>query len=763
MPELELQSYTTDPTANYLAGICDLELYHGAEASYLYASTRSDGGLTVFEITDSGLRLLDQQSLPGQGVLVPGGGLELLEINGQMTAVVTGLGGTNPPAWQVQPDGGFGASVSLDAGFDGVAAQLFAVDLDGETYLYASWNGSDRISAYHLSESGDLTLTYDSPATPVAGVGAADFTSLSVDGSDYLLVAMSAGNQVLAYEIGADGALTEISSAGAAQGLSIAAPTALTSFEMGGAGYVVVAASGSSSLAVMQLTDQGQLIPTDHVLDGLDSRFSGACHLESLVVGERAYVLAAGNDDGLSLFQLLPDGRLLHLATLSDSPDMGLESISALAMSESDGVVQIYVTSGSEEGVTVLSYDPGPVGLTLVGGAGADRLAGGADQDILYGADGDDLLLGGAGADVLIDGFGEDQLSGGAGADIFVLTHDGQRDRITDFDPGEDMLDLSALPLLHGAEQLSVLSVPGGADLYFADEIIEIRTADGSSLSAEQVASWSIVPLDRIAIAEVVPWQSQQGSAAGDHMAGSAGNDFLYGLGGADLLAGQDGEDMLDGGEGDDTLEGGAGGDTLEGGAGSDTVTYAGAGGAVTVWLDGGANAGYADGDSISNVENLIGSDYDDTLIGDRGGNRLEGAAGRDLLLGLNGADTLDGGSHKDLLLGGAGADILLGQAGNDILLGGAGPDQLEGGAGADIFVFQAGSDLISDFQDNVDLLVLDGTALGLAPSGSTADVLAGATQTADEILFDFGNGNSLTVQGLDNIAALQNDILVIW
>ena len=885
VPELELQSYTTDPTANYLAGICDLDIHHGPDGVFLYATTRAGGGLTVFEITESGLELRDQQSLPGQGVLVPQGGLELMSIDGELTALVTGLGHDSPPAWQVQGDGSFGTGITLDTGFDGMAAQYFAVDVDGETYLYASWAGSDRISAYHLDATGDLTLTYDSPAEPAAGVGAADFTSLSVENRDYLVVAMPADNQLLAYEIGANGALTEVSSAGADQGLSITMPTALTSFEIGGTAYVISAASGSNSLAVMQLDAEGALIPTDHVMDDLDLRFSGACHLESLVVGERAYVLAAGDDDGLSLFQMLPDGRLMHLDTLADDTAMGLADVSALALSESDGVLQIYVSSGSEPGVTTLTYDPGVIGVTLAGGPGADTLQGGADQDILYGDAGDDHLQGGAGDDVLIDGAGMDVLQGGDGADLFVLTHDGQRDVITDFDPDEDQLDLSALPLLHGADQLSVVSTGTGAELYFADEVLEVHTVDGSSLSAAQVTSWTVVPLDRIAISDVVPQQSQQGTAGADSLSGSAGMDILYGLAGDDVLLGLAGNDLLDGGEGDDTLDGGSGSDTMDGGAGLDTVTYADASGGVTARLDGELSTGQAVGDSLSNVENLLGSAFGDALVGSNGDNVLSGLGGHDNLYGLEGNDLLlgeagndalygqagddtlrggvgndmlDGGTGDDTLQGGAGDDTLqgglgsdhlagedgrdtvsyagaaggvtarldggdnvgqaagdsitnvenltgsysrdalvgssgdnvlsglggqdslyglegndlllgdadndalYGQAGDDTLQGGAGDDHLDGGDGEDVFIFQAGEDLIADFKDDIDLLILELSALELAPDSNVEDVLALAVLVSGDVVFDFGNGNILTLEGISSIVALEDDLLLM-
>jgi RTX calcium-binding nonapeptide repeat (4 copies) len=52
-----------------------------------------------------------------------------------------------------------------------------------------------------------------------------------------------------------------------------------------------------------------------------------------------------------------------------------------------------------------------------------------------------------------------------------------------------------------------------------------------------------------------------------------------------------------------------------------------------------GANANYAVADLIS-VENITGSQYGDTLIGDGGNNRIEGGKGNDILVGGLGADT---------------------------------------------------------------------------------------------------------------------------
>lgn len=59
-----------------------------------------------------------------------------------------------------------------------------------------------------------------------------------------------------------------------------------------------------------------------------------------------------------------------------------------------------------------------PVGVTLRGGPGNDRLVGGAGNDKLIGGSGNDTLIGGSGNDVLVGGPGNDTLIGGPGNDV---------------------------------------------------------------------------------------------------------------------------------------------------------------------------------------------------------------------------------------------------------------------------------------------------------------------------------------------------------
>jgi len=120
--------------------------------------------------------------------------------------------------------------------------------------------------------------------------------------------------------------------------------------------------------------------------------------------------------------------------------------------------------------------------------------------------------------------------------------------------------------------------------------------------------------------------------------------------------------------------------------------------------------------ETLIDIENAIGTSYDDTLSGGNGNNKLQGMDGFDVLNGRDGNDTL---------IGGNGGDNLFGNDGNDRLKGGKGQDLLDGGSNSDVFIFAKLNDsvvgdkrdLIDDFShstgDKVDLSGIDAVSGG--------------------------------------------------
>lgn len=202
--------------------------------------------------------------------------------------------------------------------------------------------------------------------------------------------------------------------------------------------------------------------------------------------------------------------------------------------------------------------------------------------------------------------------------------------------------------------------------------------------------------------------------------------------------------DTIDGGDGDDVLQGMDGADMLTGGAGNDTASYHLSGSGVRASLsDPAGNLGHAAGDSYVSIENLKGSRYDDTLIGDSNANGLSGLEGNDLLQGGGGNDDLQGGDGNDVLSGEAGADVMTGGAGADTFLFGTPGDSTARGD----------RDLILDFarrQDRIDLRQLDADA---DTRGNQAFEFIGKQKFGrdeGELRYQFRNGDTVIEADID-------------
>ena len=166
------------------------------------------------------------------------------------------------------------------------------------------------------------------------------------------------------------------------------------------------------------------------------------------------------------------------------------------------------------------------------------------------------------------------------------------------------------------------------------------------------------------------------GGAGNDNITLGTGNDYVSGGSGNDNITLGTGYSSVSGGSGNDTIiisvvaEQGS---SIDGGAGTDTIdfsllqTHNSPESGVSIYLD------YGDIEltgfstiKITGVENVIGTNQDDTIVGGKTGNNIDGGAGNDWIISNAGDDVVNGGTGNDSLEGGAGYDTLTGGTGND-------------------------------------------------------------------------------------------------
>lgn len=192
----------------------------------------------------------------------------------------------------------------------------------------------------------------------------------------------------------------------------------------------------------------------------------------------------------------------------------------------------------------------------------------------------------------------------------------------------------------------------------------------------------------------------------------------------------------------------------------SETVVYASASTINNVRLLGAA-AIDADGNVMANT--IDGNKSANTLSGWEGNDTINGNARADTLLGGNGDDSMNGGSGNDSLSGDNGADNLNGWFGADRVAGGDGADVLRGGLDKDTFIFNIGddADMIMDFsvrgKEQLELdadLWADAQGAPVALTGAQV-VSTYATVVSGNVVFDFGDGDVLTLAGVKSLTGL--------
>jgi hypothetical protein len=381
---------------------------------------------------------------------------------------------------------------------------------------------------------------------------------------------------------------------------------------------------------------------------------------------------------------------------------------------------------------------------TLDGGNGNDTLYGDTGTNILNGGAGNDTINGGSGNDTIDSGLGADVITGGGGTDILTyaafagtVTLHLDTGSSTDYQSSVDTF--SAIGTFIGTNfgdsiylSAGTATVTGGSgsDTFYANT--GTNTVNGSggtnALTFASESSAAVILDLSIGTAQSSDYGTYTISNI-QNLYGSGLNDTLTGDANANLLSGGIGNDSLIGGSGNDTLIGGTGNDYLDGGVGTaDLVTYAGVGNAVVVSLAAGTATG--DGsDTLTNIENIIGTDYNDTLTGSTAANVIDGGIGN---------DTIDGGSGNDTLTGGTGTDIILGGTGNDTIDGGSGNDIIDftSYANAIVVTLQTGSISKNGGTDGVDTF----TTMEAVYGGSGNDTFTSSTAQGYSIRGGFGN-----------------------
>ncbi|NBB68920.1 MAG: hypothetical protein GVY33_01145, partial [Alphaproteobacteria bacterium] len=297
-----------------------------------------------------------------------------------------------------------------------------------------------------------------------------------------------------------------------------------------------------------------------------------------------------------------------------------------------------------------------------------DRLEGRGGDDVIFARGGDDTILGGRGNDIVVGGDGDDEAiwNNGDGCDLVFGGRGHDRQTVNLADDAGDAITLTNIGsfVQLARTNLGVFSL----DL-FGTEALAVNGGGGDDTFA--------LAND---VAAAIELEIDGGADGADHRRADDAGDIARG----------DTVDLSSFATGvlvdlDENNQG-----VLQAENDLSNATDAGLSEFGKIEVDGEVVV-----EQLDDVENAIGTAFDDTLFGNSQNNVLLGGAGNDQLIGGDNVDRAraDAEDHN--------ADTLNGGAGNDLLVG---------GKGADTFAFASGegADVIDDFDIHRDVIALD-------------------------------------------------------
>lgn len=270
--------------------------------------------------------------------------ISLLETNSGGYLFLTGLADDDFQG-RSMAGSGFGSYLNYDAGsFDlGTVASL-AMTGDGITAIAILRDGSVAQLSFNTQNQ---IVSQHTPGGISDGVEADVLTTIQDGNTSYAVIGYSSTDSLGLLRMDGAGQYIFVDNIQPSDGLWIDRPGALTSL-IGGDGvpYVILAASGSSSLTVLAI-ENDQLVVRDHFLDDLGTPFAQASFVQGIEIGGQNFVIAAGADQGISVMALLHGGRLHHVTTITASVETPISGISALDVSVVGNSARIFVATQS--------------------------------------------------------------------------------------------------------------------------------------------------------------------------------------------------------------------------------------------------------------------------------------------------------------------------------------------------------------------------------------------------------------------------------
>ncbi|MEM9211457.1 MAG: hypothetical protein AAGA63_08215 [Pseudomonadota bacterium] len=359
MSDITHVSTTFSSGTDALLGAVQVQAIVLGNDDYFVVAGASGALLDLYKFENDTLQLVDRLDTVAAFGLYILSGVSVLDMSGGGTlAVPTGLGPNHPNFLTITQHGFEILSESETISQTNFKSVAEPIEFSDDVLIVGTGVSGGGLEVLSVATDGALKPFASVDDTDDIALGnVTSVTSAELGGDTFLFAVSSFDAGLSSFEILENGTLSLVDTVLPTDGSGFSLPTVVVTVDVGASQFLVMASAGSGNLTSFKIGAHGDLTEMDQVLDSGTSRFADASVLEGFSYGDRGFVVAAGSDDGFTLFEVGPFGELFHLLDVVDDFGTALQNIADLEVVLNGSVAQITAVSGTDHGISVFEVD----------------------------------------------------------------------------------------------------------------------------------------------------------------------------------------------------------------------------------------------------------------------------------------------------------------------------------------------------------------------------------------------------------------------
>ena len=201
---LTSRASVTDTAAINLAGARDVDTITIGTRTFLIVAGRSDNGISVFEVANNGSlthrdKMNDSNSLYLRNV----SSVETDQATGIPRVIATGFNDSGISVFTISATGNLTNTENTSGGDELNPINSHLSLINGQMYLYSSWNSSSALVVYELSSQNTLTKTHELHRSDGLRIlGLSDASTATIRGKEYVFLSSNQDNSLNVFELG---------------------------------------------------------------------------------------------------------------------------------------------------------------------------------------------------------------------------------------------------------------------------------------------------------------------------------------------------------------------------------------------------------------------------------------------------------------------------------------------------------------------------------------------------------------------------------